>query len=247
MQVYNDKKEITSRKPKSSEIYPGPGFRVIKEIKRPPKTLIEKFREFSTPEISDLMNRLYTMDPIIKNQINQTEISGPACTVKVFPGDNLMVHKALDIAKPGDIIVVDASASSMNSIIGDLISNKAKHRGIAAFVIDGLIRDVSGIKEVNLPVYARGITPIGPLHRGPGEINYPVSCGGIVVNPGDIICGDEDGVTVVRKDFAEELLKRLNKQQESLKDYIANVKQGIFSNEWIDKVLKDAQCEFHDS
>jgi RraA family protein len=247
MQVAKQEHKITSVKPKSSEIHPGPGFRVKREINRPTKELIDKFKEFPTPDISDLMNRLYTMNPVIKNQINDKEIRGPACTVKVFPGDNLMVHKALDIAKPGDVIVVDAGASSMNGIIGDLVSNKAYHRGIQAFVIDGLIRDVPGIKEVDLPVYARGITPIGPLHRGPGEINYPISCGGIVVNPGDIICGDENGITVVRQEFAEELLQRLIKQKNSLSDYIANVKKGIFSNAWVDKMLDEHNCEFHDA
>ena len=157
-----------------------------------------------------------------------------------------MVHKALDIAQPGDIVVVDAGSSSMNGILGDLVSTKAQHRGIQAFVIDGLIRDVPGIKEVDFPVFARGITPIGPLHRGPGEINYPISCGGIVVNPGDIICGDENGITVVRKEFAEELLERLIKQKNSLSDYIANVRKGIFSNEWVDKMLDNLNCEFND-
>ena len=247
MQIAKDKQEITFQKPKSSEIHPGPGFRVKREIERPSKELVDKFREFPTPDISDLMNRLYTMDPVIKNRINQKEIRGPACTVKVFPGDNLMVHKALDIAKPGDIIVVDAGGSSMNGIIGDLVSTKAFHRGIQAFIIDGLIRDVLGIKEVDLPVYARGITPIGPLHRGPGEINYPISCGGIVVNPGDIICGDENGVTVVRKEFAEELLERVTSQKNSLSDYIAKVKKGIFSNAWVDAMLDEHKCEFHDN
>lgn len=246
MQTAKNDQKITSVKPKSSEIHPGPGFRVKMEIERPSKELIDKFKEFPTPDISDLMNRLYTMDSAIKNLINKKEIRGPACTVKVFPGDNLMVHKALDIAKPGDIIVVDAGASSMNGIIGDLVSTKAFHRGIQAFIIDGLIRDVPGIKEVDLPVYARGITPIGPLHRGPGEINYPICCGGIVVNSGDIICGDENGVTVVRKEFAEELLERVSKQKKSLNDYIANVKKGIFSNAWVDAMLDEHKCEFYD-
>lgn len=246
MKIARHEKPITMKKPQSSEIHPGPGFRIRKGFEAPPKELVDKFREFASADISDLMNRLYTMDPAIKNLINGEKIRGPACTVKVFPGDNLMVHKALDIAKPGDIVVVDAGASSMNGIIGDLISNKAKHRGIAAFVIDGLIRDVPGIKECDFPVYARGITPIGPLHRGPGEINYPISCGGIVVNPGDIICGDEDGVTVVKKDFAEELLERLIEQKESLSVYIANVKKGVFSNEWVDKALEAAGCEIDD-
>jgi len=234
------------KKPKSSEIHPGPGFRIKKNIARPAEELIVRFAEFDTPDISDLMNRLYTMDIGIKNLINQAKIVGPACTVKVFPGDNLMVHKALDIARPGDIVIVDAGGSSMNGIIGDLIATKAKHRGIAGFVIDGLIRDIPGIKEVGMPVYARGITPVGPLHRGPGEINFSVSCGGIVVNPGDIICGDANGVVVVRQEIAESLLDRLVNQRKSLKDYLDNVKQGIFSNEWVDNILDSHHCLFID-
>ncbi|MCH7963384.1 MAG: RraA family protein [Bacteroidetes bacterium] len=170
---------------------------------------------------------------------------GPACTVNVFPGDNLMVHKSLDIAKPGDIIVVNARATSINTIIGKLVCHKEKHRGIAAFVIDGLCRDVPGVKEVDYPVFARGVSPIGMSNRGPGKINYPISCCGIAVNPGDIIFGDENGVTVVRKELAEELLARLIKKENSLREYIANVEMGIFSNEWIDEVLDAVNCEYH--
>ena len=125
--------------------------------------------------------------------------------VKLYPGDNLMVHKALDIAQPGDIIVVDTGDSS-NAVVGDLIARKAKHRGIVGFVIDGLARDLAGMKKVGLPVFARGITPRGPLHRGPGELNLPISCGGIVVHPGDVIVTDTNGVVVVGKEFADEIL-----------------------------------------
>jgi RraA family protein len=233
-------------KPKSSEIHPGPGFRVRRHITRPAPEIIKRFWEFDTADISDLMNRLYTMDLALKNQVNTNKIVGPACTVKVFPGDNLMVHKALDIAHPGDIVVVDAGASSMNGIMGDLISSKATHRGIAGYVIDGLIRDVAAVRDVGMPIYARGVTPIGPLHRGPGEINFAVSCGGIVVNPGDIIVGDTDGVVVVRQEFAEELLGRLDRQRDSMRDYVAGVKAGNFSNEWVDNMLDSQNCVYVD-
>ncbi len=197
-----------AKKPASSEMHPGPGFRIRKTIERPPRELIDQFRQFETPDISDLMNRLYSMSPEIRNLTNEQPIVGPACTVKVFPGDNLMVHKALDIAQPGDILVVDACGSRTQAISGDLISSKAMHRGIAGFVTDGLVRDLPGIKSVGLPVYARGVTPFGPLHRGPGEINYAVSCGGLVVNPGDIVMADITGIIVIRKEFAREILDR---------------------------------------
>jgi regulator of RNase E activity RraA len=178
-------------KPKSSEIHPGPGFRFRRKITRPNPETLARLRCFPTPDISDLMNRLYTIDPGIKNLVNEERIFALACTVKVFPGDNLMVNKTLDIAQAGDAVVVDAGSSSLNGVLGDLISTKAKHRGVAAFVIDGLLRDIEGVKEVGMPVYARRVTPIGPLHRGPGEINFPVCCGGIVVRPGRDLWGRE--------------------------------------------------------
>lgn len=229
-------------KPSTTEMHCGPGFRVRKEINRPADELIAAFREFPTPDISDIINRLYTMSSDIQNVSNDKEICGPACTVKVFPGDNLMVHKALDVAKPGDVVVVDTSGNRSHAVLGDLVSNKAKHIGIQAFVIDGLVRDIDGIRETGLPVYASGITPIGPLHRGPGELNYSVSCGGIVVNPGDIIRGDQNGIVVVRKDFAAEVLERLHHQKAKLEKYVAQVKQGIFSNDWVDAQLKQGNC-----
>jgi regulator of RNase E activity RraA len=247
MQKIDNNELISSKKPQSKGMHPGPGFRIRRNIDRPAKELIDKFRGFKTPLISDLTNRLFTMDSGLQNLSNNGQILGPACTVNVFPGDNLMVHKALDIAKPGDIIVVDAGAASINAIIGELVCHKAKHRGITAFVIDGLVRDVPGIKEVNYPVFARGVSPIGPSHRGPGEINYPISCGGIVVNPGDIICGDENGVTVVRKEIAEALLAKLIKKEDSLREYVANVEKGIFSNKWVDEILDSAHCEYNDN
>jgi regulator of RNase E activity RraA len=234
--------EDKSKRPQSAEIKPGPGFRVRRAISRPRQEIVEQFKQFGTPDISDLMNRLYTMASEIHNLINDQPICGTACTVKVFPGDNLMVHKALDIAQPGDILVVDAGSTPMNGVIGDLVATKARHRGIQAFVIDGLIRDLPGIQDVDLPIYARGVSPIGPLHRGPGEINFPVSCGGIVVMPGDIILGDSNGVTVVRSDFAEDILDLAYMQRESLEAYVANVKKGNFSNHWVDTMLTDLGC-----
>jgi RraA family protein len=231
-----------STTPKSAQVHPGPGFRIRKSIERPPEELVDEFRSFPTPDISDMLNRLYTMSSAIQILTEECSVAGPACTVKVYPGDNLMVHKALDIAQPGDILVVDAGGSTMNGIIGDLISTKAKHRGIAAFIIDGLIRDLPEVRANGLPVFARGVTPIGPLHRGPGEINFPVSCGGIVVNPGDIVVGDRNGITVVRKDFAREILDRLHNQRQALQRYEAQVRRGQFSNKWADDLLQDLNC-----
>jgi regulator of RNase E activity RraA len=185
-------------KPKTAEMHPGPGFRLRYDIDRPEAATVEGFADFETPDISDLMNRLYAMEPEIKNMTDpDLRLVGPACTVKCYPGDNLMVHKALDVAQPGDVVVVDTSSSSLTAVLGDLVCTKARHRGIAGFIVDGLIRDLPAIRRLgDFPVFARDVTPKGPLHRGPGEIGYPISCGGIVVNPGDVIVADLNGVVV---------------------------------------------------
>src|SRR5438309_11466109 len=142
-------------KPMTSELNPGPGFRMRRHICRPDPALVAGFREFETPMISDLMNRLYTMCTAIRNvTAPHLRILGPACTVKVFPGDNLMVHKALDIARPGDVVVVDTCGSHHTAALGDLVCTKARHRGLAGFVVDGMIRDLPGIQRLaDFPVF----------------------------------------------------------------------------------------------
>jgi regulator of RNase E activity RraA len=228
-------------KPQSAELNPGPGFRVRYDIERPDPKVVEAFGHFETALVSDMMNRLYTMSAAIHSVTGtESRLLGPACTVKVFPGDNLMVHKSLDVARPGDVIVVDASSSELNGVIGDLVSTKARHRGVAGFIIDGLVRDISGIASLgDFPVFARGVTPIGPLHRGPGEINFPVSVGGIVVKPGDIVYGAIDGVVVIPREEAEELLARVSSKAEAEAEYEAAVAQGKFSNAWVDHILEE--------
>ena len=229
-------------KPKTAEMHPGPGFRIRTAIQRPPAEIIAAMGAFETPQISDLMNRLYTMTAEIHGLTGPNlRVLGPALTVKVYPGDNLMVHKALDVAQPGDIIVVDTNGSHRTAVMGDLVATKARHRGIGGFVVDGLVRDLPGILELSdLPVYARGVTPVGPLHRGPGEINHPAVAGGVVVHPGDVIVGDLNGVVVVPGGFVEELLGRLEARSAAEADYTAAVARGEFSNAWVDATLEEA-------
>jgi RraA family protein len=235
--------EPMAAKPRSAELHPGPGFRVRTEIPRLDPMLMEQFRKFATPDISDLLNRLYAVNPAIQCLTSPEHVlCGPACTVKVFPGDNLMVHKALDVAQPGDIVVVDSGGSTSNAVLGDLISTKAKHRKIAGFIIDGLVRDLPSILPLDFPVFARGTTPIGPLHRGPGEINFPICCGGIVVNPGDLIVADAAGVIVVPREIAAELLDRLSQHHDSNVAYLESVQRGDFSNQWVDRLLEAQGC-----
>ena len=232
-----------TQKPKSADIHLGPGFRIREKIERLSTDIIEQFRLFESPDISDLLNRMYAMSSEIHNVVNSASIAGSACTVKVYPGDNLMIHKALGVAEPGDIVVVDCCGSFTNAVVGDLLAQKAKSLGIAGFVIDGMVRDLPAMQEVGLPVYARGVTPVGPLHRGPGEVNHSISCGGIVVNPGDVILGDVTGVVVIRREFAEDVLRRAYVQRDATRTYVDSVRRGIFSLDWVDAILAAAGYE----
>jgi regulator of RNase E activity RraA len=229
-------------KPKTADMHPGPGFRVQVDISRPSPEVVAGLGEFETPAISDLLNRLHTMQNAISNLTDEhLKLVGTACTVKTYPGDNLMVHKSLDIAKPGDVIVIDGSRSPAGAVLGDLVSTKARHRGVAGFVVDGLIRDLPAIRAMgDFPVYARGVTPIGPMHRGPGEINYPIAAGGVVVNPGDVIVGDLNGVVVVPQEFAESLLAQLRERDAAESNYNEAVARGEFSNSWVDAILESS-------
>ena len=232
-----------ANKPRSAHLHPGPGFRVKMNFRRPSLALMQGLSRFATPDISDLLNRLYAVDPQIRCLTSpHHRVCGPACTVKVFPGDNLMVHKSLDVLEPGDIVIIDAGGSSMNAVLGDLVCTKAKHRGCAGFIVDGLIRDLPNVQALNFPVFARGTTPIGPLHRGPGEINFPICCGGVVVNAGDIIVADAAGVVVVPQNIADELLHRLESHVATNAAYFDAIRKGVFSNAWVDQILVDLEC-----
>ena len=138
---------------------------------------------------------------------------GPAFTVKTRPGDNLMVHKALDLAEPGDVIVVDAGGDLTNAIIGEIMSTYANARGIAGIVIDGAIRDADEIRANDFPVYAAGVTHRGPYKDGPGEINVPVAIDGMVIEPGDLVLGDGDGILCVPYDATAAVLAAASEKQ----------------------------------
>ncbi len=232
-----------ANKPRSAAMHAGPGFRIRCDFQRPDPSLYERFAEFETPDVSDLLNRMYAVDAGIRQLTSgHGRLCGPVCTVRTFPGDNLMVHKVLDIAKPGDVVVIDAHGSTSNAVIGDIVCTKAKHRGIAGFIVDGLIRDLPGVIDVGLPVFARGTTPIGPMHRGPGEINYSLCCGGVVTNPGDIVVADEAGIVIVPQDISVDLLARLESHRYANAAYLSAVQRGEFSSQWVDELL----FEYHE-
>lgn len=197
------------------------GFRVYQDFKRPSPELVQKFKGLPSSNIGDMLNRLSCMRPEIV-PFNDKPLLGVAFTVKVPAGDNLMLHRALDLAHPGDIIVVDGEGAGTRALMGEMMLDYAVKRNIGGFVIDGMVRDGNALRNSPIPFYAIGLTPQGPYKNGPGEINVPIACGGQVVFPGDILVGDEDGIVVIRPEWAEELAaEAIVKHSKELKELSA--------------------------
>ncbi|MEH7375716.1 RraA family protein [Neobacillus drentensis] len=219
------------------------GFCIYPIEVRPSKELIQEFENVVTPHISDNLNRMHAIASELRPYHKEGKLVGTAVTVKTRPGDNLMVHKAIDLAEPGDVIVVDAGGDLTNAIVGEIMQKLAIKKGIAGFIIDGAIRDTGAIRSETFPVYARGVTHRGPYKDGPGEINTPISVGGMVVHPGDIIVGDEDGLAVVPLEHAVELLKLIKQQQIREEDILRSIKDGTVDRSWVDQTLQQKGCE----
>ena len=207
--------------------------------KRPDPKLVAELGRMVTPHLSDSMERLYAGGPQLRPMHGEGKLAGPAFTVKTAAGDNLLVHKALDMAHKGDVIVVDAGGFLDNAIIGELMMSRARQRGVAGIVIWGAIRDSAEIRAGTYPVFAAGITHRGPYKNGPGEINVPVMMGGTPVNPGDIIVGDADGLVAIPQDQAERILKSaqaiLAKETAAMKE----INAGTVDRSWVDKSLRE--------
>jgi RraA family protein len=214
-------------------------MRILDIPKRPDPRLVAELAKMVTPHLSDSMERLYAGGHQLRPMHREGKLAGPAFTVRTAAGDNLLVHKALDTAQRGDVIVVDAGGWLDNAIIGELMASRAKQRGIAGIVIWGAIRDSAELGAGSYPVYAAGVTHRGPYKNGPGEINVPVVIGGMPVNPGDIIVGDADGLVAIPHDQAERVLTSarsiLEKETASMKQILA----GTVDRSWVDKAMKE--------
>lgn len=217
------------------------GFRILPNQNRPSLELIESFRPLSTSLISDSMNRAF--GAALKPYHKEGKLLGSAITVKTRPGDNLLVHKAIDLAEPGDVIVVDAAGKLEQAIIGEIMISLAKKRGIAGFVIDGAIRDSRMIMKDIFPVYARGVTHQGPYKDGPGEINVPITIDGTIIHPGDLIVGDEDGVVAIPLTHTSEVLKKAKELQLYELKTLCSIADGTIDQSWVDDVLRLKGCK----
>lgn len=169
----------------------------------------------------------------------KTVLCGPAITVRVRPGDNLMIHKAMMVAKPGDVIVIDGGGDLTQALVGGLMRTTALTRQLGGFVIDGAIRDLVEWAEDGIAIFARGHTHRGPSKVGPGEINIPISCAGMVVQPGDLILGDADGVIAVPAADVSDLLPKVRAHLVKEAQIRADNERGISDPERFDAVLRD--------
>jgi regulator of RNase E activity RraA len=178
------------------------------------ENIIKEFLSVPTTCISDAMDGLNNFHPSIKPLKEAYKVAGRAFTVKIPVGDNLSVLEAISKAKPGDILVVDAKGDQYRAVAGDFVLGMAQTLGIGGLVVDGVIRDIVGVKELNFPVFSRGTTVAASGKTGLGEVNVPISCGGAPVIPGDIIVGDADGVVVIPQALEQEiLLKSIEKMK----------------------------------
>jgi RraA family protein len=220
-----------------------PGFRILPMRERPSPALVAALAEMVTPHLSDNMSRLCGAAAALRPMHRGGRLAGPAFTVRIAPGDNLMVHKAIDLAEPGDVLVVDAGGALEQAIIGEIMASWAAKRGVAGIVIDGAIRDLGAISAGSFPVYARGVTHRGPYKNGPGEINVPVSIGGMVVQPGDIIVGDEDGLVAVPQGDAEGVLAAARAQRMREDATLKAIAAGTIDRKWVDEALRARGCD----
>ncbi len=221
------------------------GFRVLARTAAVAPELAKAFDEVPVANVSDSMFRMTSAGTRLRPYHGGgRRLSGAALTVKTRPGDNLMFHKALDMAVPGDVIVVDAGGDLTNAMMGELMAHHAAALGLAGIVINGAIRDLDEIRQLGLPVYAAGVTHRGPYKDGPGEINVPVSVDGMVVMPGDLIIGDEDGVLCVPRAQAEELLEAAQAKQRAELEELGQIRAGNSDRGWIDRVLAQKNCSF---
>lgn len=220
------------------------GFRILERKTSVSREIAEKFRGLPVANVSDVMNRMTAGGPSLQPFHKGGPMAGAALTVKTRPGDNLMVHKALKMVAPGDVLVVDAGGDLTNSIIGELMLSYAAAKHAAGVVIHGAIRDVGWIRDNELPVYAAGVTHRGPYKDGPGEINVPLSIDGMVIAPGDLVIGDDDGILCVPADNATEIYEAAVAKRQAEEKIQARTLAGDLDEKlWVDEALRKLGCE----
>jgi len=214
---------------------------IRRDLERVAAEVVSKAARFPAAILADVAGRRGTLNGRIMPLSSSMKVAGPAITVEVRPGDNLMLHTAMAIAKPGDVIVVDGKGDQTCALTGALMATQAKTMGIAGYVIDAAVRDVEEIREMGFPVFCVGANPNGPTKFVPGRINWPISIGGVAVNPGDLVVGDADGVVVIERERAESLLELAEKKVAAEGKRIEGIRSGKqLRPTWLEDALRAA-------
>ena len=214
---------------------------VIRDIERVDPSFVEHASKYPSSILADVAGRRGALSGRITPLASTMRFAGPAVTVEVRPGDNLMIHAALALAKPGDVLVVDGKGDVSSALMGEIMCQQAVALGVAAVVIDGAVRDSEAIRELGFPMYAAGLNPNGPTKSVAGRLNHPISIGGVSVNPGDLVVGDADGVTVIERAKAMDLLPLAAEKVAAETKRIADIRsRRALRPGWLDGALRAA-------
>jgi 4-hydroxy-4-methyl-2-oxoglutarate aldolase len=213
---------------------------IRRDIQRVSPEVVAKASAFAASILADVAGRRGTLDGRVAPLAPRMRLAGPAFTVEVRHGDNLMIHAAMALAKPGDVLVIDGKGDQTAALMGTIMMNACRQLGIAGVVIDGAVRDSLEIDEMDFPVFSVGTNPNGPTKQVSGRIGHPVTVGGVTVHPGDFVIGDADGVVVVERNKIESLLPLAAKKVADEASRIAQIKQGKTSASWLDAALRTA-------
>jgi 4-hydroxy-4-methyl-2-oxoglutarate aldolase len=214
---------------------------VVRDIERVDPGVVEQAARFASSILADVAGRRGALSGRIAPLAPTMRFAGPAVTVEVRPGDNLMIHAALALVKPGDVIVVDGKGDLNSALMGEIMCHQAVALGVAGVVIDGAVRDCEAIRELGFPMYAAGLNPNGPTKFVPGRVNHPISIGGVTVHPGDLVVADADGVTVVERDKAAAMLPLAAEKVAAETKRIADIKsRKALRPAWLDGALRAA-------
>jgi RraA family protein len=214
------------------------GFRIRSVTRRATPAQCARAARLPAANIGDVMNRMQTMRGGFAPYGGKRIVAGPAFTVRSRSGDNLMLHHAIDVAEPGDVIVADGGGELAIAMTGELMMGHATERGIQGVIIDGAIRDKAELAGMDIGIWACGVTPSGPYKDGPGEIGTPCSCGGQVVMPGDLIMADEDGVVVIPYEEIEAVLAAAEAHHAKEIKAVEQIKAHSYDRRWVTESLK---------
>ncbi|MBX9903190.1 MAG: RraA family protein [Burkholderiales bacterium] len=213
---------------------------IRKHFERTAPELVAAARELPAAILADVYGRRGTLHGRITAVSPTMKVAGPAITVEVRPGDNLMIHAALAIAQPGDVIVVDGKGDQTCALIGEIMTTQAQQAGLAGMVLDAAARDVEALRANGFPVFSVGANPAGPTKFVPGRVNWPIAIAGVTVNPGDLVVGDTDGVVVIERERVAEMIELGRKKVADETARIAAIRQGRLVPHWLADALRAA-------